>query len=504
MPDRRDRTVIRRPHPGRRGDPASRDSDGEAQSARADDVDRDRRGRGVRTDGEPRPAARTGSRHDPEADPGRRSRRNARGDEQPRRHTRSERRRKRAARDDDDGKKRRSILSRLARDRGGADGGAWTRNPFLEAGGDLLVLASRLRPGADIEAEQLFETTVDQVVEMQRELSYNRDMDPDDADRASYVICAAVDEAVYVGAGGWRGQETLCSRFHGNLLVGEEFFVLLEDALRRPERNRQFLELQLVCLRLGFEGVHGTPEGRGRSHLNELEEDIHDTLRASLPSRGEALSARWEPSDVIGNKLTNTVPWWAVLWVGLLLVAGTFTFYFWDLSNRADAIVERASVLSRSDPTVTQAILDSSHLAYQEPKEETPKLTLAEFLKPEVGRRAGRARSGRRQGTHHHARRPEESGFHVPLGQRACERALPRPAGAGRQCVDGHVGPDTDHRIHRQRAHPHCPICFQLGAVGRPREGGVRAGPPTPGRQRAKHRGDRARTREPSWRQRDA
>lgn len=78
---------------------------------------------------------------------------------------------------------------------------------------------------------------------------------------ASYVLCAALDEAVSHTPWAlgneeikqvWAGRLSL--QFHGVNLGGEGFFYVLAEALHDPARNIIVLELLLFILALGFQG----------------------------------------------------------------------------------------------------------------------------------------------------------------------------------------------------------------------------------------------------------
>lgn len=82
-----------------------------------------------------------------------------------------------------------------------------------------------------------------------------------DIKAASYVLCAALDEAASHTAWALNHEETahiwagrLSLQFHGANLGGEGFFAVLAYALRDPARNIIVLELMLLILALGFQG----------------------------------------------------------------------------------------------------------------------------------------------------------------------------------------------------------------------------------------------------------
>ena len=79
---------------------------------------------------------------------------------------------------------------------------------------------------------------------------------------ASYVLCAALDEAASHAPWALDNEETahiwagrLSLQFHGANLGGEGFFAVLAKAMHDPARNIIVLELLLLILALGFQGI---------------------------------------------------------------------------------------------------------------------------------------------------------------------------------------------------------------------------------------------------------
>ena len=145
---------------------------------------------------------------------------------------------------------------------------------------------------------------------------------------ARYILCTALDEAVLMtpwGAeSGW-AQRSLLALFHQETFGGEKFFILLDKMLERPSENIAVLELIYVCLSLGFQGKYNLLE-RGLDHLDQLREQLFQTLIRLRGVPPRELSLRWQ-SSATNQRLIRFIP----MWVIAASITATLCFIFCGL-----------------------------------------------------------------------------------------------------------------------------------------------------------------------------
>lgn len=146
---------------------------------------------------------------------------------------------------------------------------------------------------------------------------------------ARYALCAAVDEAVlstpWGSQGEWR-EQTLLITLHREAWGGEKFFDMLQRISADPGRHIDLMELQYVCLALGFAGKFQVAE-RGHARLAEVQTDLFRRIRTYRGVPPADLSLHWRGMQDRRNPVIRYVPWWVVGAFTLVVLAGAFVFY---------------------------------------------------------------------------------------------------------------------------------------------------------------------------------
>ncbi len=160
--------------------------------------------------------------------------------------------------------------------------GSGHENVLLRLGADLLALLAMVpRLGSPSDIVRLREQVQGCLVQMRNEGSF-LSCHPWTLEQSGVVFCAALDEAIlrtgWGQSSGW-ANDTLLSRLYGGRNGGELFYLLLDHAQMQPEQLIDFLELQYIILRLGFEGrYHDQPDSR-----QSICYQLHRTLQRVLP-----------------------------------------------------------------------------------------------------------------------------------------------------------------------------------------------------------------------------
>lgn len=168
---------------------------------------------------------------------------------------------------------------------------------------------------------------------------------PDDVTIARYIVCTFVDSAVFLtpwgGQSAW-GAQSLLSIFHQEASGGEKFFQIMERLRKDPSRYRDLIELQYLCLALGFEGKYRL-EPNGRAVVIGLQDDLYRLLASQRGSAG-ALSPHWEGTAKPEERVMRLLPWWVVVLAAAAVLIGTLITLRVKLSERAAPVVASLAV----------------------------------------------------------------------------------------------------------------------------------------------------------------
>lgn len=255
------------------------------------------------------------------------------------------------------------------------------RNPILQAASPLLVIASRLQSTvANADIASLRNQAMQDVRQFDERLRASGVV-PEDALVARYVLCTFFDSAVLNTPWGaqsdWSGQSLLVM-FHKEKSGGEKFFQILERLRAQPGRYIDLLELQYVCLALGYEGMYRIDD-RGQAKLAELQHALNRTIREQRQLKDEELSVHWRGVEDKRNPIFRYIPWWIVVAAGLAALVIAFVIYNARLNTAAEpvmAALSQPSVKVEYSAPVTRVNRLKQILA---PQEQAGQLTVEDF-----------------------------------------------------------------------------------------------------------------------------
>ncbi len=255
------------------------------------------------------------------------------------------------------------------------------RNPILQAAGPLIAVASRLQStvaNADINA---LRTQAVQDVRQFDERMRAAGVAPEDALVARYLICTFFDSAVLNTPWGaqsdWSGQSLLIM-FHKEKSGGEKFFQILERLCGQPARYIDLIELQYVCLALGYEGMYRIDE-RGATRLADLQHKLATIIRDARQIKDQELSVHWRGVEDKRNPIFRYIPWWIIACVGLAILVIAFVIYAASLNRAAEpvmAALAQPSVQIEYTAPVSRTNRLKQLLA---PQEQAGQLTVEDF-----------------------------------------------------------------------------------------------------------------------------
>jgi len=168
-----------------------------------------------------------------------------------------------------------------------------------------------------------------------------------------YALCAALDEAVLAtpwGAHSDWAQQTLLNTLHREAYGGEKFFEMLERIAQDPARRIDLIELQYLCIALGFTGKFQLLE-QGQMRLAQTQHDIFQRIRSVRSAPEQELALHWHGVEDRRHRLVRYLPWWVAVVAALAVITTTFVFFKHRLDSQADPIYAAlASIGTESTP----------------------------------------------------------------------------------------------------------------------------------------------------------
>jgi len=225
-------------------------------------------------------------------------------------------------------------------------------NPLCAVAAPLLALAVRMRDSAQpanldhardqaIAEVRSFETT-----------ALARGIAPDRIRLARYLVCATVDDLIMATEWGAQTQwasRGLVSTVEQETWGGERFFAMVEQALGDPVGSVEVLELAYVCLAIGFAGRYRVMP-RGGAELSGLRDRIYRTIRRVRGEPERDLSPMWRGLNVPYAPPRAPFPVWTASAACLVMLAGIYAFFSFDLGGRADRLAVRLQDLFPTGP----------------------------------------------------------------------------------------------------------------------------------------------------------
>jgi type VI secretion system protein ImpK len=230
-------------------------------------------------------------------------------------------------------------------------------NPLVQAASPLLILMGRLRTSlSNPDVGGLRRDALEQVREFEAR-ARTGGVPHESILAARYALCAALDEAVlstpWGGQSEWGGQ-TLLVTLHRETWGGEKFFDMLERISADPGRHIDLMELQYLCLALGFAGKYAVAD-RGQARLSDISADLYRKILTFRGSSPNELSLHWQGMQDRRNPVIRYVPWWVAGVVSLVILAGAFIYFHTRLTSLAEPINERLAHIGAVQTAVVTA-----------------------------------------------------------------------------------------------------------------------------------------------------
>ncbi|MBZ9936340.1 type IVB secretion system protein IcmH/DotU [Mesorhizobium sp. BR1-1-16] len=169
------------------------------------------------------------------------------------------------------------------------------------------------------------------------------------ADQAAWLVAALLDDLAlntpWGGASAWPRQP-LVVMLRGDVDAGTQFFTRLEELEKNPNRDRELLELQYLCMSLGFRGKYRVPGRAGDRSLNAVRVAAARFLR-DADTEAAPLSPNWRGVVASDEPQRFAVPIWVMAALAVALAAIVYVGLSFSLSSQA---VELAALVRALPP----------------------------------------------------------------------------------------------------------------------------------------------------------
>ncbi|MCF5493635.1 DotU family type VI secretion system protein [Pseudomonas syringae] len=252
-----------------------------------------------------------------------------------------------------------------------ATGQAQGLNPLESAAGPLLALLARLRSTIAHPAPASLRAQLLAWLRQFEERAEAAGVARNDVLLGRYVLCTALDEAVMSTPWGstseW-GKQSLLITVHNEAWGGEKVFQLLEHCLQSPRERLYLLELLYLCMCLGFEGRYRVMNN-GRSELEALRERTSAAIRSARGEHERELSPHWRGLTLARDRLTQFMPPWVGVAIGLALLLLLLFVLRLKLASDAEPVFKNIHALgeipvqSIDRPVVQPKLIERPRLA---------------------------------------------------------------------------------------------------------------------------------------------
>lgn len=251
-------------------------------------------------------------------------------------------------------------------------------NKLVNAFSALLEFAPELESALPPDNPETLRTRLQEELVRARDTAVAGGSSLDRADQAAWSVAALLDDLAlntpWGGTSAWPRQP-LVVMLRGDVDAGAQFFSRLEELERHPNRDREMLELQYLCMALGFRGKYRVPGRAGDRSLNAVRVAAARFLR-DADAADAPLSPNWRGVVAADEPQRFTVPIWVMAALAAVVATGIYVALQMSLSNQALQL----SALVRALPPAERAeLLRSTPQAEAPPVEKVDFALLPEF-----------------------------------------------------------------------------------------------------------------------------
>ncbi|MBD1556918.1 type VI secretion system protein TssL [Vibrio sp. S9_S30] len=230
------------------------------------------------------------------------------------------------------------LLTKVIREEKSSSVIAFGENLLLAEANVVLSLVGQIRATAQYgDVQQLRDAFVQKVRDYETRLRLQNARNQD-IDTARFCLCCLIDETVLNTV--WGGQSiwvdnSLLSTFYANTQGGEQFYDFLDKAMSTPTENLDILQLQYICMSLGFVGRYRLEQNGIESHRS-LRQRVYDVITAVSERPPKVLSDGWQDKVRIGEETTESTPVWVTLSIAGALLAATYMGFNYKINEESN------------------------------------------------------------------------------------------------------------------------------------------------------------------------
>ena len=224
-------------------------------------------------------------------------------------------------------------------------------NKLVDAFSALLEFAPELENALPPDNPETLRTRLLEELVRARDAAVASGSSLDRADQAAWSVAALLDDLAlntpWGGASAWPRQP-LVVMLRGDVDAGSQFFSRLEELERHPNRDRELLELQYLCMALGFRGKFRIPGRAGDRSINAVRVAAARFLR-DADATDAPLSPKWRGVVASDEPQRFVIPIWVMGVIAAVAATGIYVALSMALSNQATQLPALVRALPPAD-----------------------------------------------------------------------------------------------------------------------------------------------------------
>ncbi|MBX2809309.1 MAG: type VI secretion system protein TssL, long form [Cellvibrionaceae bacterium] len=225
----------------------------------------------------------------------------------------------------------------------------------------LLAMISQLKQlDGNIDIESLhgrFEKLLEKFI-----FDSNKITDKETTKKASYALCATIDEAILNTPWGetsnW-SQKPLLSKFHNETYGGEKFYTILDSEITANTKNYELIELLYLCLSLGFMGKLRIDKN-GPIEVEKIRSNSYQLLTKNRNRFTRQLSKKTNAINTEKIRLYSFLPIWLLAALLTLSAFAIYNHWLFTLNKASDKLITEMATLT---PTKKETSLNKANIS---------------------------------------------------------------------------------------------------------------------------------------------